>query len=108
MYMWGFGWKLLASGILNNVWNQLYQVVIGKFYTPITLGQYTRASQFSTILSENLTNVIQRVSFPVLSDIQNNQEKMILVYRKIIKISMFYTTILNVSLAAISEPLFIH
>ena len=104
MYMWGFGWKLLASGILNNVWNQLYQVVIGKFYTPITLGQYTRASQFSTILSENLTNVIQRVSFPVLSDIQNNQEKMILVYRKIIKISMFYTTILMFSLAAISEP----
>lgn len=29
--MWGFGWKLLASGILNNVWNQLYQVVIGRF-----------------------------------------------------------------------------
>lgn len=37
-YMWGFGWKLLLSGILNNIWNQLYQVVVGKFYNPTAKG----------------------------------------------------------------------
>ena len=31
-YMWGFGWKLLLSGLLNNIWNELYQVVVGKFF----------------------------------------------------------------------------
>ena len=36
-YMWGFGWKLMLSGLLNNIWNQLYQVVVGKCYSPATL-----------------------------------------------------------------------
>ena len=45
-YMWGFGWKLLVSGLLNNIWNEIYQVVVGKFYSPATLGQYTRSKQY--------------------------------------------------------------
>ena len=50
-YMWGFGWKLLLSGLLNNIWNQLYQVVVGKFYSPATLGQYTRSSEYASIFT---------------------------------------------------------
>ena len=61
-YMWGFGWKLLVSGLLNNIWNQLYQVVVGKFYSPATLGQYTRSNEYASIFSSNLTSIIQRVS----------------------------------------------
>lgn len=52
-YMWGLGWKLLASGILNNVWNQLYQIVIGRYYTPSTLGHYTRANEYANISSSS-------------------------------------------------------
>ena len=104
-YMWGFGWKLLVSGLLNNIWNQLYQVVVGKFYSPSTLGQYTRSKQFASIFSDNLTVVIQRVSYPVLSEIQNNQERMVAAYRKVIKITMFVTSICMFTLGAIAEPL---
>ena len=48
-YMWGFGWKILVSGLLDNIWKQLYQVVVGKFYSPATLGQYTRSEQYASI-----------------------------------------------------------
>lgn len=58
-YMWGFGWKLMVSGLLNNIWNQLYQVVVGKFYSPDTLGQYSRAKDYASIFSLNLTTVVQ-------------------------------------------------
>ena len=37
-YMWGFGWKLLLSGLLDRVWTQLYQAVVGKCYSPAVLG----------------------------------------------------------------------
>lgn len=104
-YMWGFGWKLLVSGLLNNIWNQLYQVVVGKFYSPATLGQYTRSKQFASIFSENLTSVVQRVSYPVLSEIQDDKERMITAYRKVIKISMFITAISLFALGAVAEPL---
>lgn len=103
--LFGFGWKMMASGILDSLWTQLYQVVVGKFYCPATLGQYTRANQFSSLFSSNLTSVIQRVTFPVLSDIQDEKERMIAAYRKIIKTTMFMTFALMFALGAVSEPL---
>lgn len=104
-YMWGFGWKLLASGILNNVWNQLYQIVIGRCYTSSTLGHYTRANEYASIFSSNLTSIIQRVSYPVLAEIQDDKERMVQGYRKVIKVTMFVTAICMISLGAVSEPM---
>ncbi len=103
--LFSFGWKLMAAGVLDSLWNQLYQVVIGKFYAPATLGQYTRARQFSNLFSENLTNVVQRVTFPVLSSIQDEHERLREAYRRIIKITMFITFSLMFFLGAVSEPL---
>lgn len=103
--LFGFGWKMMVSGVLDTVWKELYQVIVGKFYSPATLGQYTRAKQFSTLFSSNLTTVIQRVTYPVLSNIQDEKERMIAAYRKIIKITMFITAISMFFLGAISEPL---
>ena len=104
-YMWGFGWKLMLSGLLNNIWNQLYQVVVGKCYSPSTLGQYSRSKEYASIFSSNLTTIVQRVSYPVLSEVQDDKERMLLAYRRVIKTTMFVTAVLMFSLGAISEPL---
>lgn len=104
-YMWGFGWKLLLSGLLDNIWKQFYQVIVGKFYTPTSLGQYTRAEQYASIFSSNITSIVQRVSYPVLSQIQDNKERMVSGYRRIIKITMFVTAFLMLFMGAVSEPL---
>ncbi len=103
--LFGFGWKIMVSSVLDTVWKELYQVVVGKFYSPATLGQYTRAKQFSNLFSSNLTGVIQRVTYPVLSNIQDEKERMIVAYRRIIKTTMFITAISMFFLGAISEPL---
>lgn len=103
--MWGFGWKLLVSNLIDTIWNELYQVVIGKFYSPATLGQYTRGNQFASIFSQNLTAVVQRVSYPALSEIQEDLPRLKNAYRRVIKMTMFVTTILMFGLGAISEPL---
>lgn len=104
-YMWGFGWKLLVSGILNNVWNQLYQIVIGRCYTSSTLGHYTRANECASIFSSNLTTIIQRVTFPVLSELQDDKKRLLVSYRKLIKVSMFVTVICMFALGAMAEPM---
>lgn len=103
--LFGFGWKVMAVGLIDTVWKELYQVVVGKFYSPATLGQYTRAKGFSQLFSSNLTNVIQRVTYPVLSNIQDDKERMVAAYRRIIKVTMFITAISMFFLGAISDPL---
>jgi O-antigen/teichoic acid export membrane protein len=103
--LFGFGWKMMLSGLLDTVWKELYQVVVGKFYSPATLGQYTRGNQFAQLFSSNLTNVVQRVTYPVLSNIQDDKERMVSAYRRIIKTTMFITAVGMFFLGAISEPL---
>lgn len=103
--LFGFGWKMMVSSILETVWKELYQVVVGKFYSPSTLGQYTRAKQFGALFSRNLTSVIQRVTYPVLSNIQDDRERMVSAYRRIIKTTMYVTAIGLFFIGAISEPL---
>ncbi len=104
-YMWGFGWKLLVSGLLNNIWNQLYQVVVGKFYNAATLGQYTRGREYANIFSANITSIVQRVTYPVLAEVQDEKERMVAAYRKVIKVTMFVTCVCMISLGAVAEPL---
>ena len=103
--LFGFGWKMMVSAFLDSLWQQLYQVVVGKFYNPATLGQYTRAKQFSLLFSSNVSNAIQRVTYPVLSHIQYDNEMMSHAYRKIIKQTMFISAICMFALGAVSEPL---
>ena len=103
--LFGFGWKIMIVGLLESVWQELNQVIIGKFYSPAALGQYTRAKSFSDLFSSNLTGVIQRVTFPVLSSIQDDIPRMRMAYRRIIKTTVFFTAVLMFFLGAISEPL---
>lgn len=103
--LFGFGWKMMASGILDTVWQELNQVIVGKFYSPATLGQYTRSISFSTMLTSNLTSIVQRVTYPVLSNIQDDKTRMASAYRRMIKLTMFITAISSFTLGAVAEPL---
>ena len=103
--MWSFGWKLLVSTLIATLWNEIYQVVVGKCYSPQTLGLYTRAKQFSQLFSSNLTSVIQRVSFPVLSSIQDDRKRLKFAYQRIIRNTMLPTFVLMIGMAACAKPM---
>jgi len=103
--LFGFGWKLLVSGLIDTIWREIYQVIIGKDYSAATLGQYTRAHQFASIFSTNLNSVVQRVSFPVLSSIQDDKIRLKSAYKRVIKTTMLITFVLMFGLAAVSQSM---
>ncbi len=106
--LFSFGSKLLVSGLIDTIYRNVYQLIIGKFYTSAQLGHYTRALQFQTIFTSNLTSVIQRVSFPVLSEMQNEPERLKNAYRKVIKMTMMVTFTLMLGLAAVAQPMIVN
>lgn len=103
--LFGFGWKMMVSELINSVWKEFTQVIVARFYSPASLGQYTRAGQFSSLFSKNLTSVVQRVTFPTLSNIQDDKVRLTNAYRRIIKTTMFITAVCMFFLGAVSEPL---
>ena len=100
-----FGSKLAASGILDTLYNNIFLIVIGKIFKASDLGYYTRAQQFAAFPSSNLTGIIQRVTFPVLCTIQDDDERLQSVYRRFLRLSAFLIFPLMIGLAAVAKPL---
>ena len=104
-YLFGYGSKLLASGLLDTIYNNIYPIVIGKFYNPAQLGNYSRALGWAQLPSANITSILQRVTFPVLSAIQDDSLRLQNSYRRLLKLSAFIVFPLMMGLAAIASPL---
>lgn len=106
-YLWGFGSKLLASGLLNTVYSNIYPIIIGKLYSAADLGQYSRAQGYAAIPSQGLTGVIQQVTFPVLSQIQEDNKRLGDSYRRMLRFTVFIIFPIMIGMAALAYPLVI-
>lgn len=106
-YLWGYGSKMLASGLLDTIYTNIYPIVIGKFYSSADLGQYTRAQGYASIPSTGITSVLQQVTFPVLSQIQDDDDRLRLNYRRVLRFAVFIVFPIMVGMAALARPLVI-
>ena len=104
-YLWGYGSKLLASGVLNTVFGNIYPIVIGKFFSAAELGYYGRARGYAGLPSQGLTSVLQQVTFPVLSRIQGETERLANSYRRMLRFSVFVLFPVMIGMAALAYPL---
>lgn len=100
-----FGSKLLVGNLINTLYRNIFLAVIGKMYSAAQLGQYNRAEQFNLILTNNLANVIQKVSMPTLSQIKNDEKRLVFLFRKILLYSSIVTFSAVFGLAALARPL---
>lgn len=105
--LFSFGSKLLASGLLDTIFRNLYLIVIGKFFKASDLGYYTRAHQFTDFASSNITGIFQRVTYPVLCTIQDDDVRLSDVYRRLLRTSAFIIFPLMTGMAAVAKPMVI-
>jgi len=105
--LFGFGSKLLASNLIDTFYNNIYYLIIGKYFSASQLGFYTKADEYNRLPSHNISGIIQRVSYPVLSMVQDDNSKLVHIYRRFIRSTMFITFISMLTMAAMAEPLII-
>jgi teichuronic acid exporter len=105
--LFSFGSRLLVNGIIDNIYNNVYYLVIGKYFSAKELGYYSRADMFSNLPSRNILTVIYRVSYPVLSKIQENPAQLKSYYKKMISSTMLISFLIMISMAALAEPIII-
>lgn len=100
----GFGWKLLATGLMFTVYAQLRSLVIGKKYSPSDLGFYDRGNQFPSVIASNIDSSITRVMFPALSAQQGDAAGLLAMTRRAAKTSAYIMTPILFGLAVVAEP----
>lgn len=103
--MFAFGSPLLAASLISMLYRHASNLVIGKYFSAGDLGQFTQAQTFRNLPSERLTEVLQRVSYPVLSTLQEDIPRLRSAYRRLICSSMLVTFVLMLGMAASAEAL---
>lgn len=100
----GYGWKLLASGLLDTVYNKLREIFIAVFYTDTDLAFYNRGNALPNLIVENINSSIDSVLLPVLSAEQDHAEQVREMTRRAIKVSSYIIMPLMMGLAVCAEP----
>ena len=89
----------------GQLFNNLYNIVIGKTYSVSELGFYTRSKAFAEMTSGTVTSILYQVTYPILASLQDDKERMISIYRRLIRMTSFFVFPAMTLLALLSDPI---
>ncbi len=103
--LFAYGWKIFAASIIKVLYNDLRNLVIGKYYTAADLAYYNKGQSFPQLVESNVSGTIESVLFPAISKRQTSKDDMLAILRRAIKTTTFILMPLLAGLAAVAEPL---
>ena len=98
-----YGWKILCSALLDTIYQNIYNLVIGKFYSSSTLGNYNKGEQFPKLIAVNVDGAISSVMLPAYSKQQDRKDKLKKMVRRSIVTSSLLLFPMMFGLAAVAE-----
>ena len=102
-----YGSKMLLTTLIRTVYDNIYPIFIGRYYFSMRLGYYDKAAGYANLPTSVVGTAIYRVTFPVLSKIQDDDENLRLIYRKMIRVSAFVVFPIAMLIAVLARPLVI-
>lgn len=102
--LFGYSSKLLGAGIIGAIFNNIYSLLIGKIFSAKDVGFYTRAMQFPQLLSDLITSVLQGVTFPIMTSIQDDRTRLVSVYGRLMRMIFFLVIPALTLFALLTEP----
>ena len=105
--LFGYGSKLLIAGLYAQILNNVYNICLGKFYPTASLGYYTRAKSFADLSAGTVVSIIQQATFPILTAVQDDKEKLVSIYSRLIRMSAFIIIPLMTLIALLAKPIVI-
>lgn len=101
--MAGFGSKLVVTNICTTVNNNLFSMLLGKFYAPQDVGNFTQANKWNTMGHTLITGMVSGVALPVLSQVSDDRDRQRTVFRKMLRFTAFTTFPAMLGLSLIAE-----
>ena len=105
--LFGFGFYMFLTTIVTRICNNIQGLIIGRFYTPATMGYYSKAKSTEEMASTSLSNVIDLVAYPLYSEYQNDTPMLINVIKKLTLSIAYVTFPMMLLLILLAKPLFV-
>jgi len=102
--LFGFGSNLLIAGIVATIVNNLQALLIGKYFGAKDVGYYMQGQRLSAILAGTVTTSIQGVTYPIMTSLQDDQDRLIKIYKKVVAMTAFISFPVMIGMAIIAEP----
>ncbi|MBQ8673135.1 MAG: lipopolysaccharide biosynthesis protein [Bacteroides sp.] len=99
-----FGSKLLFSNLLHTLYNNIYSLIIGKYFGAVELGYFNRSYTLSQFPVQNFGNIVQKVLYPVQCRYQNDGEKFNQIFILYLRLSSYILFPIMVALSALAYP----
>lgn len=106
-YLWGYGNKIMGSYFLGTLYENIMPIFVAKYFSPTQLGIYNRAQGYAALPSQNVSGMIQNVTFPVLAKLQDDNDALRRNYRRMLTTTAFIVFPLMMALSALARPLVI-
>uniref|UniRef100_UPI00258D8089 lipopolysaccharide biosynthesis protein n=1 Tax=uncultured Chryseobacterium sp. TaxID=259322 RepID=UPI00258D8089 len=106
-YHFDFGYKLTLSGVLNTVYLNLYRIIIGKKFSTTSVGYFTQADSLRLFPVNQLSSVLNKVTFPLFASIKNEPDKLRRAYISSTRLVLSLSSVLMIILILIAKPLFL-
>lgn len=103
--LFSFGWKLLVSALIDNIYDKIRAVVIGKMFSSSALAFNDRGDHFPRLLITNINSSISAVLLPSLSAYQDDKPQLKKMARRSIVTSSFVLVPMMTGLAMLAQPL---
>ena len=101
-----FSKNILVAGLVGSVFNNIYSLLIGRFYTATDLGFYSQADRVKNVASHTSTSVVQNVTYPILSRVNNEGGDLRNAYKKIICVTMLFVGCVMALVTGVASDLF--
>lgn len=101
-----FGYKLTLSGLLDTVFTNIYQIIIGRYFVASQVGFYTRANSLKQLPVSNISGALNKVTYPLFASIQNDDVRLKRIYKEIMQMVVFIIAPVLIIMGVVAEPLF--
>ena len=103
--LFGYGSKILAASLITVIYDNIYGFIIGKKFSAASLGVYTKGDHFASFVGGTTAGILQSVAFPVLTDIQDDKQRLLAAYSRYIKMVAFFVFPMLMGLCGVAKPL---
>jgi len=103
--LFGFGSKLLCSGLINTIYGNLYTLVIGRKFSAADIGYFNRALGFADLPTNTLGGIVLKVNYPILAKLQDDNARLLSVYGRLVRSTMFLLIPVLFGMAVVAEPM---
>lgn len=102
-----FGYKLTISGLIDAVYANIYRIVIGRYFSASDVGYYSQARNLQMLPINNISNALNKVTYPLFASVKNDNVKLKEAYRKLLHQVIFWVAPMMLLAIVVAKPLFI-